>query len=359
MISLESKTFCNYYGSNPSEYELKFIHYNIDVADNSEDEYNKIRQDLKKIYEFDKKAFIIYFSNVENYNKIINYINIHEIYKDKIYLRVRDINEYREIQQSSGIKGIKIIVDLSDICKFNITDLDLVIQVDNISELSITRLKELLEKYRIKEILLGQISYLTKDYEYLYEIMSKMYDIDSSKKTELEKINKITNDIYSIEEFIKISSKFEEILNKLNIQNQLDGCYKIFNYIARTVSYDEDGVLQTKIENQNLIGSVLNGKSVCEGYSKYLQQLLSLIGVHAIAVGGGGNKEEGGHVWNQVRLNDKWYNADVTVASYCIDNNEEISTYLVKDDKLLYKATTSNSHKCDENFEEKITNLSK
>ncbi len=359
MISLESKTFCNYYGSNPSEYDLKFIHYNIDVFDDSEDEYKKIKQDLKKIYEFDKNAFIIYFSNVENYSKIISYININEIYKDKIYVRIRDINEYRKIQQSSKVKGIKIIVDLSDICKVNIKDLDLVIQVDKISELSITRLNELLGQYRIKEILLGQIPYLTKDYEYLYEIMSKMYNIDSSKKIELEKINKITNDIYSIDEFIKISNKFEEILKKLNIQNQLDGFYKIFNYIARTVSYDEDGVLQTKIENQNLIGSVLNGKAVCEGYSKYLQQLLSLINVETITVGGGGGKEEGGHVWNQVKINDKWYNADVTVASYCINNNEEISTYLVNDDKLLYKATTLNSHKCDDNFEEKIINLRK
>ena len=140
MISLESKTFCNYYGSNPSEYDLKFIHYNIDVFDDSEDEYKKIKQDLKKIYEFDKNAFIIYFSNVENYSKIISYININEIYKDKIYVRIRDINEYRKIQQSSKVKGIKIIVDLSDICKVNIKDLDLVIQVDKISELSITRL---------------------------------------------------------------------------------------------------------------------------------------------------------------------------------------------------------------------------
>lgn len=359
MIELKSKTFCNYYGSNPNEYYIKYIHHNIDVVDNSDEEYKKIEEDLKEIYEFDKNAFIIYFSDVENYSKIISHINIQQAYKDKIYLRIRRVDDYIKLQQINKIKGIKIIVELSDIAKLNITDLDLIIQIDKISELSVAKLNQMLKQYKIKGILLGQISYLDKDYEYLYEIMSKMYNLDSSKKTELEKINKITNDIYDINEFIKISNKFEKIINELKIQNQLDGFYKIFNYIARNVSYDDDGVIKTKIENQNLIGSVLKGKSVCEGYAKYLQQLLCLIDVESIIVQGGGSKEEGGHVWNQVRINDKWYNADVTVASYCIDNNEEISTYLVKDDKLLCKATTSNSHKCDENFEEKITNLRK
>ena len=72
--------------------------------------------------------------------------------------------------------------------------------------------------------------------------------------------------------------------------------------------------------------------------------------MESIIVQGGGSKEEGGHVWNQVRINDKWYNADVTAASYSINNNEEIRTCLVKDDQLLYKAKTSIAYKCDENF---------
>jgi hypothetical protein len=49
-----------------------------------------------------------------------------------------------------------------------------------------------------------------------------------------------------------------------------------------------------------LIGSVLKGKSVCEGYSKFLQQLLSLIEVESIVVQGGGKKEEGGQVGGRV-----------------------------------------------------------
>ena len=59
-----------------------------------------------------------------------------------------------------------------------------------------------------------------------------------------------------------------------------------------------------------------NGKSVCEGYSKYLQQLLSLIGIDSIVVQGGGKKEDGGHVWNQVLIDGKWYNADASSSDF-------------------------------------------
>ena len=186
---------------------------------------------------------------------------------------------------------------------------------------------------------------------YLYEIMSKMYGIESSKKLELEKLNKVTNDIYTIDEYIRILHKFDEILNQLSIQDKIDGFYKIFDYISNNVSYDEDGVEHTLIINQNLIGPVFNGKSVCEGYSKFLQQMLSLIDVESIVVQGGGRKEEGGHVWNQVLIDEKWYNADVTAASYSLHHGEQVKTCLVKDNRLLYKTNSSISYIGDENYD--------
>ena len=145
--------------------------------------------------------------------------------------------------------------------------------------------------------------------------------------------------------------KLKLFLNGVQLTYNLDdGIYKIFHYIANKVSYDNDGVKKTKITNQNLIGPVLYNVGVCEGYSKFLQQMLSLIGVNSIVVQGGGTKEEGGHVWNQVLINNKWYNADVTVASYDIRQDKKVSTYLVKDSNLLYKTYTSISYKCNEDF---------
>jgi len=348
MISLKSKTLCNYYSNNPSEYYIKFIHHNIDIKEETPTEYKNIEEDLKNIYKFDSTAFMLYFSDIENLEKIINNTGID--YYNKIYLRIRTIDEYNSFKKLKVNNKIKLIVDIKDIEVLDITDFELVIQVDTVHDLSISKLKELLSKYKITYILVGQIPYLSKDYDYLYNVMSKMYNIDSSRKLELEKMNKITNDIYSVDEYIKILDKFQKVIEQLEIKNTIEGIYKIFHYIANNVLYDDDGVKETKITNQNLIGPVLCNVGVCEGYSKFLQQMLSLIGVKSIVVQGGGAKEEGGHVWNQIMLNNKWYNADVTVASYDIRHGKKVSTYLVKDSNLLYKTYTSISYKCNENF---------
>lgn len=137
-----------------------------------------------------------------------------------IYLRIRNTDEYQKFKQIKDFRKIKIIVDLSDINEFNITDLDLIIQIDKMNELPIYKLNELLKKYNIKGVLVGQIPYLTKNDEYLYKIMSEMYNIECLKKIELEKLNKITNDIYTIDEYISIIDKFQKILESLNIENK-------------------------------------------------------------------------------------------------------------------------------------------
>ncbi|MBQ8132006.1 MAG: hypothetical protein IJ193_05910 [Bacilli bacterium] len=350
MISLKSKTLRDYYGENPDEYSLKFIHYNVDIDRDGAEEYLKISEDLQTIYHFDKKAFLLYFSDVDNYHKMIDHLDIHNLYDEKIYLRISSEEDYNHLRQIDGFKRVKAIVSLEDLEKFSITDINLVVQIDKVKELPLTKLNQLLDTYPIKEVLLGQIPYLDHEDSYLYDIMSKMYHIDSSKKMELEKMNKITNDLYSIHDYVAIMRQFQNDLNQFHIQDSVDGFYKIFDFIANEVSYDDDGVKETSIDNQNLIGPVFHKKGVCESYSKYLQQMLSLIDIDSIIVQGGGMKEEGGHDWNQVFMNGKWYNADVTAASYSIHHNEEVKTCLVKDSALLYKTNTSISHICDEDF---------
>ncbi len=348
---IKSKTFQDYYGTNPDEYYAKFIHHNVDVSNESKEEYLSISEDFNNLYNLDKDAFLIYFSDVENYIKISSNIDIENMYNGKVYLRIRNMDEYKKFLKYNHFVNVKLIVDIGDIEQLNINNFDLTIQIDKVNELKEDRLNEFVKNYKVKEILLGQIPYLSNEDTYLYEIMSKMYGIESSRKLELEKINKITNDIYKIDDYLRILHKFDEILTKLNIQDKIDGFYKIFDYISNNVSYDDDGVEHTLIINQNLIGPVFNGKSVCEGYSKFLQQILSLIDIESIVVQGGGRKEDGGHVWNQVLIGGKWYNADVTVASYSIHHGEQVKTCLVRDNRLLYKTNSSISHICDEDYE--------
>lgn len=51
MVLIKSKTFQDYYGINPDEYYIKYIHHNINVYDESKEEYLKISEDFNDIKE--------------------------------------------------------------------------------------------------------------------------------------------------------------------------------------------------------------------------------------------------------------------------------------------------------------------
>ena len=352
MINLKSKTLQNYYGEHPDDYNIKFIHHNIDIFDenNTTEEYEKLAKDFENIYKYDKKSFLLYFSDIDNYFKVLNHIDIHSLYNDKIYLRLRDISEYKKLKKYDKLKKVKIIIDLKDIEKLNIKDYKLVIQIDKVKDLSIYELDKLLNNYNIVELLLGQMNYLNTSDKYLVDIMSKMYDIDSSKIKEIEFMNRITNDIYSVDRYKRIYYEMNNILKSLDIKDKEDGLYKIFYYIANNITYSDLELTKTDIDNQNLINVLFNKKAVCEGYSKLLMQMLSMINIDSILVQGGGDKKDGGHIWNQIYFKNKWYNADVTSASYNITNNIKVNTFLVKDDDLNYKTTSLLAHKCNDKY---------
>ncbi len=199
--------------------------------------------------------------------------------------------------------------------------------------------------------MVGQIAYITKDYAYLLDIMKKMYPIKEKNQLELEKNNKVTNDIYDIDTYCKIMGKLTEMVKICYDQNKVKHFTNIFHYIAKNISYDTSlNRNNTNIRNQNLIGVIFDQKGVCEGYSKLLQQLSSLIGIKSIVISGGGKKSENGHVWNQVLINDKWYHADVTSQSWSYHHKEDKNFCLVDDASIYYETTSLFAHKCKENF---------
>jgi hypothetical protein len=352
LIKLTSNTLKNYYGEIPYEYDLKFIHYNIDIKEDTNEEYNKLDKDLKNIKGYTKESFMIYFSDILNLIKVINNTSIITIYSNDIYLRIRNQEEYE--QYSNLNLDLNLIFEINDLEKINYKNDKIIIQIDKISELPISKLNELLSKYNIQKIMVGQIAYITEQYYYLLDVMAKMYNMDNTNQLELEKNNKITNDIYSIDEYMKIYDDINKIINKYQDYDTVDKFIKIFNELSTNIYYDDKGVTETKIENQNLIGPLFNGKCVCEGYSKLLDQICSLICIDSIVVSGGGSKENGGHIWNQVCIKDKWYNADMTAQSWAIHNNEDYNLCLVSDDSLRYTCISPFKHICSYNYKKEV-----
>ncbi len=149
MILLKSKTLSNYYGNTPNEYELKFIHYNIDVAEESKEEYQNIEKDIIEINNYDPESLIIYFSDINNLSKILINTNIINRFKDRTYLRIRNLKEYENYKNIDNINNITLIIELKDLKNFEDINENFLIQIDRINELPMSKLKMLSEKFNI------------------------------------------------------------------------------------------------------------------------------------------------------------------------------------------------------------------
>ena len=81
--------------------------------------------------------------------------------------------------------------------------------------------------------------------------------------------------------------------------------YFVTNYICDKTKY-----VMGASHAHDALGVLLYGESVCEGYSKAFQTLMNAMDIPVNYVIGQGNG--GGHGWNQVCLDDEWYNYDAT-----------------------------------------------
>lgn len=97
---------------------------------------------------------------------------------------------------------------------------------------------------------------------------------------------------------------------------------KIHDYMALNVIYDS-ALLQLSEDPQysysylsgfrgfNLEGALLDGKAVCDGITKAFMLLARMEGIECIRVTGK-NADNVGHAWNKVKIENTWYNIDVT-----------------------------------------------
>ena len=343
----KSKTISNYYTGNPDNYILSFHHYNIVVDNDSKEEYYLLEKDIELLRKYNKENSILYFSDINNLKKIKYNTNICNNLND-IYLRIRNKKEYEEFKKLD--MDINIIIELNDLENIQPTKNKITLQIDAIRELPVHKLKILKMKYNIVNVLLGQIQYITNEYADLLDILSNQFGIEKSNQLELEKNNNVTNDIYDISTYIKIYNCIEKIINQNKKEDLVETIYSIFLDLANNISYDDDGVRNTKIENQNLIGPLFYKKAVCEGYSKLFQQILSILNIKSLVVSGGGRKVDGGHVWNQVEINGVWYNADVTAQSYAVHNNENWNMFLREDKICRYQSSSPFAKKYLKNY---------
>ena len=119
------------------------------------------------------------------------------------------------------------------------------------------------------------------------------------------------------EKIEKFNKKIEGILSNIPSNfTELEKEKLIHDYIQKTVTYDYNAATtlypssSTLPHAYDIYGAAVNGKAVCEGYSKLFQYLCYCTGINSTQVTG--IADGGAHMWNAVNIDGKWYQIDVT-----------------------------------------------
>lgn len=123
----------------------------------------------------------------------------------------------------------------------------------------------------------------------------------------------------------------------------------IHDYMVVNIDYDYKNYLNNTIpyESYTSLGALKKKYAVCAGYAKAFQLLCDKAGLDCIYVTG--DVPTGSHAWNQVKIDGKWYNVDVTwddpVSSdkKFDDHKYNRYSYFLISDKEMYQDHTPHS----------------
>lgn len=97
----------------------------------------------------------------------------------------------------------------------------------------------------------------------------------------------------------------------------------VFEYIVKNTDYNLEAA-----DNQNVLSVFMNHESVCAGYARANQYLLERMGIFCTYVVGtakaGGAEQP--HAWNIVKIDQQYYNVDVTWGDPVFQSSEEGNT---------------------------------
>lgn len=155
------------------------------------------------------------------------------------------------------------------------------------------------------------------------------------------------NDEYDLlkENVDNIENKAKQIVAECLSDNQYQTILNVHDYLIDNISYNADAS-----NAHNLIGPLLDGECVCEGYAIAFKYLMDLLDYDCITVIGDIISSGEHHAWNLIQIDNLWYAVDVTwddgdIGSYVyfLADDEIIDFDHSKDDKYDYPKCNDNS----------------
>lgn len=174
-------------------------------------------------------------------------------------------------------------------------------------------------------------------------VIGVTYTDDNLNKSYVLYVSNIYDDAEINDKKAQLNSKIAEITNKFSHYNDLRKIYEIHDYIIQNSTYDnkEEAVSLSTLdynldfeayiaderriakanakhyEEHSIYGALINGKAVCEGYSKAAKILFNNNGIESEVI------RSNDHGWNYVKVNGNYYQIDLTWD----DTEDESSQY--------------------------------
>lgn len=159
--------------------------------------------------------------------------------------------------------------------------------------------------------------------------------------------NKVVIEVsYSVENVDKlnekvnaINEKIEEYLKDIKKEELIEMEIRLHDRLARRVKYCEyDKIEDIPNSCHTIEGAFLNDVAVCDGLSKAIQILLSNVNIENIVVLG--ELKGGPHAWNMVKLENSWYNLDLTSNKSIKVDGIVVHSYFNVSDEYISKTHT-------------------
>lgn len=149
---------------------------------------------------------------------------------------------------------------------------------------------------------------------------------------------------YSEEKIKKIEEKINTIINDLHLSGKSDKekIALIHDYIIKNAEYDNAGIDGSSMyDSTSAYGCLLEGFSVCSGYSDAMAIFLDILEIPNLKV------SSENHVWNVVFIDNEWLHLDLT---WDDTNNSKYNNnyFLITKEKLF--SLDDKEHNFDENF---------
>lgn len=114
----------------------------------------------------------------------------------------------------------------------------------------------------------------------------------------------------TVNNFKTSKDRFDQVVNTVvaqasKLSSDLEKEKYVYKYLMNTVVYNENSVL-----NQSAYSALVNGSSVCAGYSRAFQYIMQQLGIPSYLCTGYANN--GNHAWNIVKINGGFHNVDLS-----------------------------------------------